>query len=521
MTPLPRPRAVPSPGAGRRVLGLGARVLSVGTAIGLAGVLAGACLGGNDGSAEPGERVGEASSEIHSFHSGPPPWPHVLTCYGGCSAPHYDPSACNHHTSCGPIANGNWWYATERAAFHCGAKLKLERGNKCVVVDVEDNGPADWVEANAAAQCGTGYIIDTSPLVHDYFGGGCGWGECFIVNVTPVPDNTPTGPDGCNTCQCTAGQTQNAGCGNCGTHSRTCQADCHWGAWSACQGQGECAAGATQSEACCDCGHRNRTCGNDCQWNGWGACAGPDPNGGQTACDTSQPGPCASGSVRCVAGCIDCVSNYQPVAELCDGIDNDCSGVVDDGDPLVLGDPPPAFAARLHDVSFPQLLAPGELAAGWASFENVGTQAWPAEGVWLASSAAASGEVSPFRSAGWPAWDVAAVLDRDVAPNETAYFAFEILAPSEAGPASDELRLIDPKGQPVMCPDASVEIALTVGSERSLPPGDAAASEPEDAGGCSCRAAGAPRPSGPGPGLTLLGGLALLGAGWARRRHPA
>jgi hypothetical protein len=279
-----------------------ARALVVAAPVGLVGVLVGACLGGNEGTAQPGEPVGEASAEIHSSHSGPAPWPHVLTCYGGCAPPHYDPSACNHHTSCGPIADGTWWYATERAAFHCGAKLKLERGNKCVVVDVQDNGPADWVEDNAAAQCGTGYIIDTSPLVHDYFGGGCGWGECFIVQVTPVADNTPTGPDGCNTCTCTPGQVQNGGCGNCGTHSRTCQGDCHWGAWSPCTGEGECAAGTTQTQACCDCGQRHRTCGNDCTWQGWSGCAGPDPHGGNDACETGEPGPCAQGAERCVLG---------------------------------------------------------------------------------------------------------------------------------------------------------------------------------------------------------------------------
>jgi hypothetical protein len=118
----------------------------------------------------------------------------VLTCYGGCADPHYDPSACNHSTACGPVANGNWWYATEEMAFYCGARLKIERDGKCVVVDVEDNGPADWVESNAQSKCGTPYIIDTSPLVADYFGGGCGWGECFLVQVSPVPDGTPTGP---------------------------------------------------------------------------------------------------------------------------------------------------------------------------------------------------------------------------------------------------------------------------------------------------------------------------------------
>jgi hypothetical protein len=90
----------------------------------------------------------------------------VLTCYGGCEAPHYDSTACGHNTSCGPIADGKWWYATERAAFHCGAKLKLTKGDKCVVVDVQDNGPADWVERTR--QTVRHRTSSTLPLVADH-----------------------------------------------------------------------------------------------------------------------------------------------------------------------------------------------------------------------------------------------------------------------------------------------------------------------------------------------------------------
>lgn len=98
------------------------------------------------------EALGVAVQTIHDGHAGDPPWPHVLTRYGGPD----DPSAYGHNTSCGPVADGSWWYATERAAFYCGARLELRRDDKCVVVDVQDNGPADWVEERSAAQCGTG-----------------------------------------------------------------------------------------------------------------------------------------------------------------------------------------------------------------------------------------------------------------------------------------------------------------------------------------------------------------------------
>jgi hypothetical protein len=55
--------------------------------------------------------------------------------------------------------------------------------------------------------------------------------------------------------------------------------------------------------------------------------------GGGLACNTGLLGLCAPGTTSCTAGAIACNQNVQPVAELCDNKDNDCDGVVDDGDP--------------------------------------------------------------------------------------------------------------------------------------------------------------------------------------------
>jgi hypothetical protein len=57
-----------------------------------------------------------------------------------------------------------------------------------------------------------------------------------------------------------------------------------------------------------------------------------DPQGG-AACNTGKPGVCAAGVKHCQAGAIKCVQTTASSAEKCDGLDNDCDGHVDDGNP--------------------------------------------------------------------------------------------------------------------------------------------------------------------------------------------
>jgi hypothetical protein len=318
-----------------------------------------------------------------------------------------------------------------------------------------------------------------------------------------------------SSCDCTPGEAQDGSCGNCGTHTRTCGANCHWDAWSTCTGQGECLAGATESVPCCDCGERTRTCSSACAWSEFAACQGPDPPGAPVACETGEPGPCAEGTIRCVRGCLGCASTYTPVPELCDGLDNDCSGVVDDGDPLELGVPPPAFAARVLDLSVPSYLDPGERADAWAGFTNVGLQPWPRGELLLVASRAMEHQGSElYDEQSWPAWDVAAVLDRDVVPGETGYVRWSVRAPLERGEAVEQFRLGGPDGTPVRCPEAAIDVVVHVGGD-GVPEAEgvpAASSE-----GCSCRAANL-QADGRGTGAGALG-LALGAAALCARRR--
>ncbi len=57
-----------------------------------------------------------------------------------------------------------------------------------------------------------------------------------------------------------------------------------------------------------------------------------NPGGGE-GCDTGEPGICSDGTTLCQGGRIICERNNNPSAEVCDGIDNNCDGAVDNGNP--------------------------------------------------------------------------------------------------------------------------------------------------------------------------------------------
>lgn len=151
------------------------------------------------GGAEEGWE-GEVGSIEQAYQHGPPagptPYDYFLTSYGGAGDP-----AANGTPACGGRkVDGTWYYATGAYSYGCHAKLRLRANGKCVVVEVVDNGPAGWVEDKAKAKCGgTGYIIDASPLVsqHLYGTSSAGWSDCFAIQVTPVPSETPAGPQAC------------------------------------------------------------------------------------------------------------------------------------------------------------------------------------------------------------------------------------------------------------------------------------------------------------------------------------
>jgi len=326
---------------------------------------------------------------------------------------------------------------------NCGTKKRTCSGN---------GQWGDWSGCTGQGDCAPGSQDSKScgPCMHQVrtCSGQCAWGQW----------------SGCqNAGACVPGDSQAQGCGNCGTQGRGCQGDCQWGGWGPCQGEGPCGPGQGEEGKCGDCGSHARTCSAACQWNDWSECWGPDPEGGTLVCVSELPGVCSEGRVRCKTGWIQCVNVVEASPELCDGLDNDCEGVTDNGNPQVLSDPPPPFAAVLEDASFPTVLAAGAEATVWADFRNVGVLAWPAGEVWLTLADDEPGPSPLHVPDSWAAWDVPAKLCRDVPPGGIGRLQFRVRAPE---PPGRELRtalvLRTPAGEPIRCPSPSLDLAVRI-----------------------------------------------------------
>ncbi|MBK8996420.1 MAG: hypothetical protein IPM35_11820 [Myxococcales bacterium] len=121
-------------------------------------------------------------------------------------------------------------------------------------------------------------------------------------------------------CSCTNGQTQacytgapaTKNVGECSAGTQTCSG----GKWGTCSGEQ-----LPVAEKC-------NGLDDDCD----GQTDEGNPQGGQT-CSTGKQGACGAGTTACQNSTLVCNQNVQPSAEICDGVDNNCNGSADEGNP--------------------------------------------------------------------------------------------------------------------------------------------------------------------------------------------
>jgi len=297
-----------------------------------------------------------------------------------------------------------------------------------------------------------------------------GCGRCGRRTRTCNSSCQWTGWSGCSgEGVCSPGQSQNEGCGRCGRRSRTCNSSCQWAGWSGCSGEGVCSPGQSQSQACCDCGTQTRSCGSNCQWAGWGTCGGPDPSP-RESCDTELLGVCADGTVRCQGGCRTCVQDVEASDEVCDGLDNNCNGVTDEGNPPLGDGPPPPFAATRIDASLPSVFDRDGLASGWVRFRNDGTETWEHATLFLRLYGDSDTILALRDRDTWNSWDVPAIATGRAEPGESLVITFVLRRPAARLDPHEPLRLHLESliGGPLKCPtpDMAFTASFVVGEEE-------------------------------------------------------
>ncbi len=181
----------------------------------------------------------------------------------------------------------------------------------CNGLDDDCDGTADEENPGGGAVCGSS-VGECAP----------GTTQCVSGSLTCVGDTGPTDElcDGLdNDCDGLTDEGNPEGGASCGD---TDVGECEYGAMTCVSGSLSCVGTTGPSTEICD------GLDNDCD----GETDEGNPEGGDACGDST--GACEPGTTLCVSGSLVCDGAVEPTDEECNGIDDDCDGVVDDGIPV-------------------------------------------------------------------------------------------------------------------------------------------------------------------------------------------
>ncbi len=188
----------------------------------------------------------------------------------------------------------------------------------CNGLDDDCNGQID--EGSTTVSCGTGACARTVSTCEGGVAQTCTPGNPTAEKCNGLDDDCDGEVD--EGCDCIDGQSQSCfpgmpqqrNVGVCADGSQLCVN----GKWATCTG-----ATLPKAELC-------NALDDDCD----GTPDNGNPQGG-VACQTGQLGACGEGVSECVLGQVMCNQTVQPQTESCNGLDDDCNGEVDEADPDV------------------------------------------------------------------------------------------------------------------------------------------------------------------------------------------
>ena len=204
-----------------------------------------------------------------------------------------------------------------------GAVLPAE-AETCNAIDDDCNGLID--DALAALSCGVGACARTAPSCVDGASAACMPGSAELEACNAIDDDCDGSVDERNAGGGAACMT--SGEGICRSGTLTCS-----------DGTLVCRQSAVPRAESCnvlddDCDgrvdeHRTaETCNlvdDDCDRS-----VDEGNPGGGASCTTSRPGICSAGTLRCGLGALQCVPIASPRTEICNGLDDNCNGSVDE-----------------------------------------------------------------------------------------------------------------------------------------------------------------------------------------------